>query len=278
MVAEPDLTVELTVPVSEAELAADDMWQAGATAVALNEDGGRVRVSASFPTPEASRQVAAEMADRGAALVQVDPSWRDAWRQFARPVEVGAGLIIAPAWRDVPVGSDRLVLRIDPGPCFGSGSHPSTRMILAALDRRPPGPEDRVLDVGCGSGILSVAAARLGARSVTAIDIDFAAVEATTTNAEANDVAYRATASVTSLREVVGRFDLALVNVTAAVQAELGPDVCRRVRPGGRILIAGLLPGQWRHVERAYRGAVVVARSELDGWEGLELTVTAAEA
>lgn len=327
-----DLLVEITVPSEEAELAADDLWQAGATAVELREGEvreGEVReeggggggpcpgrtttVSASFPTPAAARQVAGELSERGAVLVEAHPGWRDAWRQFAQPLEVGAGLLVAPGWRDVAVGGDRLVLRIDPGPCFGSGSHPSTRLILAALDRDPPRPGTRVLDVGCGSGILSVAAARLGAArpgtartgtagpgtartgaagpgtarrgaaqrgvaqrgaaAVTAVDIDPAAVEVTAANAAANGVADWITASTTPIEWLDGRFDLALVNVTARVHAELGPEVIRRVEPGGRILLAGLLPGQWRHVAGAYLGAAVAARTELDGWEGLELTV-----
>lgn len=268
---QPDVLVEVSVPVAEAELAADEMWQAGATAVALHEAGPTTRVVASFPTPAAAREVAGEMSSRRAALVEVDPAWRDAWREFAQAVEVGGRLLVAPAWREVPVGTGRLVLRIDPGQCFGSGSHPSTRLILAVLDREPPSPADAVLDVGCGSGILSVAAALLGAGSVTAVDIDPAAVEITAVNAAANGVAGTVTASLTPAADLTGRFDLALVNVTAGVQAELGPDVVRLVRPGGRILVAGLLPGQWRHVASAYDGAAVMVRTELDGWEGLEL-------
>lgn len=267
---QPDLIVQLSVPAAEAELAADQMWQAGATAVGLDEAGPSTTITASFPTPAAAREVAAELAGRGAALVEVDPAWRDTWREFAQPVEVGTGLVVAPAWRDVPVGAGRLVLRIDPGHCFGSGSHPSTRLILAALDREPPAGAS-VLDAGCGSGILSVAAARLGAASVTAVDIDPAAVQVTADNASANGVADRVTPSTTPVADLTGGFDLALVNVTAAVQATLGPDVTRLVRPGGRILLAGLLPGQWRHVAGAYDGATVTQLTELDGWEGVEL-------
>ena len=276
---EPDLTVEMSVPAAEAELAADDMWQAGATAVALHDEGASTRVMASFPTAAAAREVSLEMSGRGATLVEVDPGWRDVWREYARPVEVGSGLVVAPAWRDVPVGppgsssAGRLVLRIDPGQCFGSGSHPSSRLILAELDRDPPRASDAVLDVGCGSGILSVAAARLGAGSVTAVDIEPAAVDATRSNAAANGGADRVAASRTAVAELSGSFDLALVKVTAGVQAILAPDVVRLVRPGGRILGAGLLPGQWRHVVGAYAGATVTRRTELEGWEGVELVL-----
>ena len=271
---QPDLIVEITVPPEEAELAADDLWQAGATAVALHEDddaGVATRVVASFPTADAARLVAEELATRRARVVEVDPAWRDAWREFAQPVEVGDRITVAPAWRDVPVGPERMLLRIDPGHCFGSGSHPSTRLILAALDGDPPKPGDAVLDAGCGSGILAIAAAALGARRVTAVDIDPAAIKVTAANAAANGVGDRVTASVTPVSELAGPYDLALVNVTAGVHAELGPDVTRLVRPGGRILLAGLLPGQWRHIASAYDGTEVTSRTELDGWEGAEL-------
>lgn len=260
--------VELDVrPGAAAELAADRLWQAGASAVEV----GDTTVAASFPTPAAARLVAAELVDLGARVVEADPSWRDAWRIYAQPVEVGERLLVAPAWRKVPVGAGRLVLRIDPGPCFGSGSHASTRLVLAALDREPPGPGAAVLDVGCGSGVLAVAAARLGATRVVAVDIDPDAVEVTADNARTNGVADRVHAATTPVSEVPGRFDLALVNVTAAVHAALGPFVTARVRPAGRIVASGLLPGHWRHVAAAYGSASVASRSDLDGWESVEL-------
>lgn len=268
----PDLALEVTVAPGDAELAADRLWQAGATAVEVRDGAATTTLVASYPTEAATRQVAGEL---GARVVELDPTWRDAWREHAEAVEVGSRLTVAPAWRDVPLGAGRLVLRIDPGDCFGSGSHASTRWILAALDERPPAPGQAVLDAGCGSGILAVAAAALAPGVVvTAVDIDPAAVAATEANAAANDVAGRIRASTCPVADLIppaGGFELALVNVTAAVHAELGPAVTERVRPGGRILLAGLLPGQWRHVAGAYPGTTVAARGELDGWEGLEL-------
>lgn len=266
-----DLVVELTVPLSDAELAADTLWASGATALEWRDGAANATLVASFPTPDAARLVAVEV---GGRLVEVDPGWRDAWRAFARPVEVGARLLVAPGWRDVPVGGGRLVLAIDPGGSFGSGSHPSTRMVLAALDRTPPAGL-RVLDVGCGSGILSVAAARLGAAEVVGVDIEPEAVEVTAANAARNGVGEKVTALATPVAELAGRFDVALVNVTAAVHAALGAAVLERLEPGGRLVLAGLLPGQWRHVAGAYPRTTVVERLALDGWEGVELAAPA---
>jgi ribosomal protein L11 methyltransferase len=264
----PDLLVELAGG-ADPELVADGLWRAGATAVEIKDTGA---VLASFPTGEAARLVASEL---GGRLIEVDPAWRDGWRAFAEPVEVGRGLLVAPAWRDVTVPSGRTVLRIDPGDCFGSGSHPSTRLVLAALDRQPPPAGARVLDAGCGSGILSVAAAVLGAGRVTAVDVDASALAVTRENARANRVAARIRVCTTPLDRLrpARAHDLAMVNVTAAVHAGVGPDVVRLTRPGGRIVVAGLLPGQWRHIAGAYPSTRVTATLELDGWLGAELTV-----
>src|SRR5947209_1508534 len=112
--AAPDLVVELTVPAAEAELGADRCWQAGATAVRIDDTGERAIVTASFPTPEAARTVAAELAESAgldARLVEVDPSWQDGWREFAEAFPVGDRLLIAPAWRRIEIG-DRLTISI----------------------------------------------------------------------------------------------------------------------------------------------------------------------
>ncbi|HWE57827.1 MAG TPA: 50S ribosomal protein L11 methyltransferase, partial [Acidimicrobiales bacterium] len=264
----PDLVAELSELAADAELAADRCWQNGATAVGFrDEPDGTVTVVASFPTPAAARQVAGRL---DARLVEVDPGWRDVWKDYAEPIPVGERLLVAPAWRDVPVGDGRLVLTIDPGGCFGSGSHPSTRLILAALDADPPAGLD-VLDVGCGSGVLAIAAARLGAGRVVAVDIDPEAVAATRSNAGANGVAGQVEASVTPVGSLTGRFDLALVNVTAGVHAELAAAVTARVKPGGRLLLAGLLPGQWAHIAGSYDAADIVELVDLEGWEGVVL-------
>lgn len=264
----PDVVVVLDVAggPERAELAAADLWAAGATAV--EESGtGVVRLTASFPTAEAARTVAAEMGGRAVEIT--DTSWRDRWKRFAGPVEVGGSLVVAPAWREVAVGGGRLVVRIDPGPCFGSGTHPSTRLVLGLLMELAP-LAGRVLDVGCGSGILSVTAALLGA-TVTAVDVDPEAVTYTRSNAVANGVGKRVRVSTDPVDAAGEDFDLALVNVTAGVHAALGPAVTAAVRRGGTLLLAGLLPGQWRHVAEAYRPTTLVDRPVLDGWEGAVL-------
>jgi ribosomal protein L11 methyltransferase len=260
---EYDVVVRWRVEPGRVEVAAMQLWDEGATAVEVRED----EVVASFPSPAAAETVAAMV---GATAERVPDGWRDAWKEHAGPVEIGQRLVVAPAWRPVPVGSSRLVIEIDPGSCFGSGTHPSTRLALGLLAAEPLGPS--VLDVGTGSGILAVAAARLGARSVTAVDVDPDAVTAARRNAERNGVAEVVHASLTPPTELGGGdFDGALVNVTAGVHASVGADVVAAVRAGGRLYLAGLLPGQWQHLAAAYAGCDALDLPVLDGWCGAVL-------
>jgi ribosomal protein L11 methyltransferase len=303
MAPEADVVVHWRVPADQSELAALALWDHGATAL-TGEDGpdSTILLVASYPTAEAAVSVAASL---GATTERVDRSWEDAWRAYAAPVEIGEDILVVPAWHDVPVpvAGSRLVLEIDSGPCFGSGTHASTRLILQLLAATPlaggsvvttaplagdsvvnaaplagdsvvnaaPLAGASVLDAGTGSGILAVAAARLGAAHVTAVDVDPAAVAVTAANATRNGVADLIDASTTPVDALSDPVDLALVNVTAAVHALLGPHVTRLVRPGGTIYLAGLLPGQWPHVVGAYAGCEVLDTPELDGWVGAVL-------
>jgi ribosomal protein L11 methyltransferase len=269
-----DVVVRWAIPAADAELAALALWDHGATAVsessgpeAESGEEATIVLVASYPTAAAAAEVAAVL---GAETEVVDPSWRDAWKAYAAPVEISRDLIVVPAWRPVAVAGSRLVLEIDSGPCFGSGSHASTRLILQLLAARPPVGET-ILDVGTGSGILAVAAARLGAAGVVAVDIDPAAVAVTEANAERNGVTNRVRASNTRVGDLLTTFDGAMINVTAGVHAELGRAVVALVRPGGWLYVAGLLPGQWPHVAGAYAGCLAAAEPELDGWVGVIL-------
>jgi ribosomal protein L11 methyltransferase len=144
-------------------------------------------------------------------------------------------------------------------------------MLLAWLDAHPP-IDANVVDVGTGSGILAVAAARLGARAVTAVDIDPAAVVTTEANAARNGVSGRVRASTTPVGDLpTACADLVLVNVTAGAHARIGHQCAGMLRTGGILLVAGLLPGQWIHVADAYRDLTKADGLILEGWEGAAL-------
>lgn len=216
----------------------------------------------------ALRRVARRGPGRGrlalTARVVDDAVWRDAWRRHARPVRVGR-LTVQPPWMPPPASG--AVVRLDAGMAFGSGLHPSTRLCLSALDRYVRGPST-VVDVGTGSGVLAIAAARLGAGRVLALDHDPVAVRVASANVRANGVRDRVEVRRASgLGSVRRRADLILANLTADDLCLLLPVVPARLRPGGRFVGSGLGPSRVPQVVRA-AGDAGLRVIEVVRWRG----------
>ncbi|MGK6309049.1 50S ribosomal protein L11 methyltransferase [Variovorax sp. DT-64] len=181
--------------------------------------------------------------------------------QFA-PVEITPEFWVVPTWHEPPAGA-RQVIRLDPGLAFGTGTHPTTRMCLRWIASRAGMTGKRVLDYGCGSGILAIGAAKFGAAEIDAVDIDEAAVDATRLNAEANGVQLNA-----GLSELArGRYDIVLANILATPLKVLAPLLCEHVAPGGSLVLAGILARQADELKLAYGpyAALEVSDTE-DGW------------
>lgn len=212
------------------------------------------------------------------ALVTVDErDWVRLTQQQFAPVEITPHFWIVPTWHEPPAGASE-VIRLDPGLAFGTGTHPTTRMCLrwiaqqastpAADQPATPGPTRRwvggsVLDYGCGSGILAIAAARHGACHVLAVDIDDAALAATRGNAEANAVAI----DVAVPDAVQGRFDLVLANILATPLKLLAPLLCSKLAPGAPLVLAGILERQADELVEAYAPWLALRTSDrIDGW------------
>jgi ribosomal protein L11 methyltransferase len=163
------------------------------------------------------------------------------------PIRVSDRLWIVPSWHTAP-DPQAIVLVLDPGMAFGTGSHPTTRLCLEWLERTVT-PGASVLDYGCGSGILGIAAARLGAGEVLGVDIDPQAVTAARNNAERNGVSARFEDSASPIR---GQFDLVVANILANPLKALSPAICSHVRPGGRLALSGILSAQTGELIAAY--------------------------
>ena len=178
------------------------------------------------------------------------------------PVEITPEFWIVPTWHEPPAAA-RQVIRLDPGLAFGTGTHPTTRMCLRWIASRGEMGGKRVLDYGCGSGILAIGAAKFGAAQIDAVDIDEAAVDATRLNAEANGVQLKA-----GLSELAqGRYDVVLANILATPLKVLAPLLCEHVAPGGSLVLAGILERQADELKLAYApyAALEVSDTE-DGW------------
>ena len=223
-------------------------WDDGEDAAAGSEDGSvppAPHVQALQPVP--------------------DEDWvRLTQAQFA-PVAVAPGFWIVPSWHEPPADA-RLVIRLDPGLAFGTGTHATTRMCLRWLARQAPTQAagwTRVLDYGCGSGILAIAAGKLGARDIDAVDIDPAAVRATADNAARNGVTLRA-----ALPDAAqGRYPLVLANILAVPLKLLAPLLTGHLAPGGALVLAGILERQADELREAYAPHVALEVLDLDeGW------------
>ena len=222
---------------------------------------GETRVA--YFSPEAQPEV--EEALTGFARDSLDPPhwrwgkevgepWRDAWKEHFRPTRLSPRLAVCPSWCEPPAYEAGVeVLRLDPGRAFGTGTHETTRLCLALLDRRlAEVPVARCLDVGCGSGILSVAVARLGVPHVVALDIDSQAVAATRENATRNGVERRVSALCGDLRAVAGSYPLVVANILYQILLGLAPVLAVRVAPGGVLVLSGLLEAELGSAAQVY--------------------------
>jgi ribosomal protein L11 methyltransferase len=192
-----------------------------------------------------------------------DQDWvRLTQSQFA-PVPISPGFWIVPTWHEPPADAKH-VIRLDPGLAFGTGTHPTTRMCLQWIaEGRGPHPLGRVLDYGCGSGILAIAAAMMGAQEVDALDIDPAAVESSMLNAQANHVTIRCgLPDMTS-----GQYQTVLANILATPLKVLAPLLCARVAAGGHLVLSGILERQADELAQAYAPYVKLkVAAAQDGW------------
>jgi len=207
---------------------------------------------------------------------QADESeWRDVWKQFFRATRVGRRFTVRPSWDPGPAPAGEFVIDLDPGRAFGTGAHPSTRLAIALAEKAREGTPRiaRFLDLGCGSGILSIAAERLWPEAAgLAIDNDPEATECSQENFERNRV--RSVAIVTgTLEQAEPPFDIILANIQADVLCALAPAMAAKLAPGGHVILSGILCDQGDEVLATYAAAGFGpdAREDEGEWTGLLL-------
>lgn len=197
-----------------------------------------------------------------------EEDWAEAWKQRLTILHVGQHIVIRPSWLDHTPVSEDVVIRLDPGMAFGTGLHPTTQMCLVALEEMVR-PGVRVLDIGTGSGILAIAAVKLGAAHVLAVDNDPVAVKAAKANVVANGVQDSVNVMRGSLAEVSDSYDLVAVNIVAKVIVDMMREgLAKQLCPGGILVTAGIIADQAPEVVEALEqnGLALIEQRQTDDW------------
>jgi len=204
-----------------------------------------------------------------------EEDWANAWKDYYHVTHIGQRLVIRPSWRDHTPSPHEVVLTLDPGMAFGTGLHPTTRMCLEQIEQHTQSGM-RVLDVGTGSGILAIAASKLGAAHVYAIDNSSVAVESATTNAAMNDLSDRIQVALGVLDEtkaacMAEQYDLVVANIIAHIIGSIAPQLAQVLAPGGTLIVSGIIEARRHDAEDPLiaAGLALVEQVKIDDWLAL---------
>jgi ribosomal protein L11 methyltransferase len=232
-------------------------------------------ISAYLVAVEGSREQASKLSDElkrlGAHSVSKmtvpEEDWSETWKQFFKPRRVGQRFVIRPTWEEYESRPGDNVIVLDPGQAFGTGDHPTTRLCLELMEKAEIEGKT-VADVGCGSGILSIGALQLCAKSVEAVDIDPLSIEVAKANATLNNVDYRCIAGDGFNALSKPTYDVIVSNIISAVLIRLAPDAAAHVVPGGKWIVSGIIRQNWDDVRCAAEkaGFKWLDRVEEDDW------------
>jgi ribosomal protein L11 methyltransferase len=259
----PHLAVDVTPDEADEagallfELGAEGVEERDATTLVRGAPG-KVTLVGSFEDEGVARSAIAELPAAWSPRLEqvVGDAWRDEWKKHFEPFRICHGIVVRPPWRTYAAAPGEQVIELEPGRAFGTGLHETTRLVAEILASRGAAGSS-VLDVGCGSGILSFVALALGAETVRAIDVDPDAVAVTQENAHRNGLSSHVQADETPVGALRERYDAVLANIEAKTLIELAPSLVDRVAPGGLLVLSGILsssaaPGQVEDVKRAF--------------------------
>lgn len=257
----------------------------------LNEEGkpiGPLRVCAYLPIDAETKSKQRQIEEALWYLGRIRPlpapefqafeevNWAETWKQHYQPIPIGKQMIIVPAWLESP-DPTRIQIRIDPGMAFGTGTHPTTQLCLEMLEEYTPAGK-AVLDIGCGSGILSIAAVKLGAQRAYGVDVEDEAIPAAQANAATNEVETQVEFALGSVEEIksgifpIRQAPLVLANILASIlQRLLVAGLGELVAPGGVLVLSGILEEQVHDMETAVQaqGLQILSRKQIDDWVAL---------
>jgi ribosomal protein L11 methyltransferase len=277
------IELRIRIPAQSVDVVSDQLVKLGCTGITVEErpldtfvppdpdepPSGEQTIKAYFPfTPSMEglrRRVQTRLRQLSRFYPDIEPhlppafpvrteDWAEGWKQHFGSVRIGSRLVVQPTWEEACHAADDVVVRIDPGMAFGTGTHGTTRLCLeaiaAAFEETPPAS---VLDVGTGSGILAIAAAALGAARVLACDIDPEACRITRENADLNGVAQKLEVTDAPLDVLEGEFDLVVANILAEENIRLASSLVNRLAPGGKLILSGILREKEHMVTTRFR-------------------------
>ncbi len=233
--------VSVVVPSARVEIASAQLFELGCCGVVEEDISDGVRLTAYFETIQNKAEIEQALMPCECRFEQVpDTDWTLAWRSFFQPVYPTPRMAICPPWDMVPDPPGGFTIAIDPQMAFGTGHHETTQLALLGLEKKIMSG-DRVLDVGTGSGILSIAAVKLGASEVMAVDIEAAAIENARANCVLNGVDAKVVLGQYSVKAVPGIFDVGVANIISSILLPIIPELAKRLQSGGYAILGGIL-------------------------------------
>ncbi|MCX8119069.1 MAG: 50S ribosomal protein L11 methyltransferase [Desulfobacterota bacterium] len=274
------LSLSLRLPKGLSEPLSNFLMEQGASGLeTVEEDLERETLKAYFPAGRGERGIVRSVRSYLRSLSTlhsgippvvietghlIDQDWGASWKRFFKPIRLGSRLIVKPPWARVRAKRNEILIEIDPGMAFGTGTHATTQLCLRALEKRLKGKDLEVLDVGTGSGILAIAAARLGAKEVWGIDVDRAAVEKARENVVRNGVDDRVRLRRGRIGRVSKKFDLVVANIDFKSLKRMKRPLVNHLRDGGFLILSGILKTEERKIRKPYEDSGLLKWVETD--------------
>ncbi|EKE03605.1 MAG: ribosomal protein L11 methyltransferase [uncultured bacterium] len=195
-----------------------------------------------------------------------DEEWAHSWKRFWHPQKIGSKIVICPSWEDYDNTEDEIMIELDPGTAFGTGTHPTTRLCIVALEKHVKN-DDKLADIGMGSGILSIVGAKLGAINVVGVDNDPSVIKVARENAEKNTVNDKCIFYEGSAKDIKGEFDVVIANILAEVIVSIMDDLVSLVRKDGKLILSGIISEKAQFVKQSIPSEFnVIEALEEDNW------------
>ncbi|MDE2797647.1 MAG: 50S ribosomal protein L11 methyltransferase [Gemmatimonadota bacterium] len=261
--------VSVVLPRARVEIVSAELFELGCCGVVEEDISDGVRLTAYFEVAENKAEIEQALRPYECRFEPVpDTDWTLGWRSFFQPVYPTPRMAICPPWDRVPDPPGGFTIAIDPQMAFGTGHHETTRLALLGLEKKITSG-DRVLDVGTGSGILSIAAVKLGAAKVMAVDIEAAAIENARANCVLNGVDAQVVLMLCSVDRVSGIFDVVVANIISSILLPIVPELAKRLHPEGYAILGGILDREREAFCTALDRANLVLDEMLDDGEWL---------